>query len=569
MRGDTKNASSGGATLADALSAAAKDRLLHLRNVLEAKAKEAIQQQRAQTPAPWQQQRKSTTSSTSTLQKTPLRLSTPTGTKTAHPQLKRSRAKATEGRLVARAVPVPRPVAKPERPPFAFWDFPSEAAVREPPPVSISTAEKSLLADLLQAGAGIPDNTGDDLFLIIGLDFGTSSTKLIVRLPYEPGEPTIAIPAPIHCRSGRHPYLWQTVLWVGADGSFSPWPENGAQTLHSLKQGTIQEGINRSISGLGTGLLVTRAEAAVGYLAFAIRYVRGWLLRNRPELFRGRRPLWFVNLGMPTASYDDPKLATAYRRIAAAALQLARIDGPVTVEAARLLLNDRAVVEASLSEEAAGALGVSIIPEAAAEMTGFAKSARNAPGLYLLVDVGAMTLDVCMFRLNRNGEEGDLYSFMAAQVRPLGVDAFHWFWAMGKTKPEFVQQCDYALRSVVWDTKRDRDPSADNWKPGHDVPVFLAGGGAENPLHRKRVLSLGPWLKKHAHNDGIRLLDLPVPGGIELPEPLADFSRMAVAWGLSYAPTDIGRIQPMRDIEDITPAVALDLESRFISKDHV
>ena len=185
------------------------------------------------------------------------------------------------------------------------------------------------------------------------------------------------------------------------------------------------------------------------------------------------------------------------------------------------------------------------------------------------MDVGALTLDACVFRLNQNANTGDLYAFMAAQVRPLGVESFHWFLAEGKTEPEFVEQCNRMLWAVIWGTKRDRDPRAQCWKPGNDVPVFFAGGGAANRLHRDTIESLDPWLTQRVGNDGIRLLELPVPTAIELPEPLEDFGRMAVAWGLSYPPTDIGRIQAMRDIEDIPPPAVVDPSNRFISKDHV
>ena len=325
------------------------------------------------------------------------------------------------------------------------------------------------------------------------------------------------------------------------------------------------------VSGSETTVTVNRSQAGVAYLAFVIRYVRGWLLLNQPNLLRGRRPVWFVNLGMPTVSYDDHKVAEPYRRIGAAALQLAKVDNPITVEATQLFLDDPEIVKAGASVEAAEALGVAVFPEAAAEMTGFAKSTRNAPGLYLLVDVGAMTLDACMFRLKQQAHEGDLYSFMAAQVRPLGVDSLHWFLSEGKTEPQFVQQCNRTLWSVVWHTKTSRrgDPKAESWKPGNDLPVFFAGGGSAHPLHRDIVMSLSPWLKQHARNDGTRLLDLPVPSAIELPEPLQDFGRMAVAWGLSFPPTDIGRIHSMRDIEDVPPPAIVDRSTRYISKDDV
>ena len=405
--------------------------------------------------------------------------------------------------------------------------------------------------------------------VFIGLDFGTSCTKIVVRLPYEAGEPTIAIPAPVPCRSGNDPYFWQTVLWLDKEGTFVPWPEPGLTTLHTLKQGLIQGRSEQKIRGLVTALAVDRSQAAAAYLAFAIRYAKGWLLRFRPELFRRRTPVWHVNLGMPAASYDDQELAVPYQRAGAAAILLAGSSAAVTIASTKKALGDRRVEMIETSGGAEDALAVDVVPEAAAEMTAFAKSARGAPGLYLLVDVGALTLDACAFRLVRKVGGDDAYAFMAARVQPLGVDSYYWFRSEGKTKHDFIQQCNRALKNVVWSTRQHRDPNSEVWKPGSDLPVFLAGGGAANRLHRSIVESLGEWLTRHTRNDGIRLLELEVPESIELPETLNDFGRMAVAWGLSYPRDEIGKIRPMRVVEDIQTTTVVDLGDTFISKDQV
>ncbi|MDE0100915.1 MAG: hypothetical protein OXN89_00910 [Bryobacterales bacterium] len=441
---------------------------------------------------------------------------------------------------------------------FEYWDLPADVRVRERLPSAIADSETARLDAVLRTAPDSASADAEELFMILGLDMGTSCTKAIVRLPYEAGEPAIAIPAPSPCRSGDDSYLWRTVLWLQEDGSFRAWPTTRATVLTSLKQGLIVAPVTAS-----------RAEAVVAYLAFVIRYVRGWLLLNRAHLFRGRKPVWLVNLGMPAASYDEVRIAEPYRHVGAAALRLAMSDEPVTVEATRRFYNDPSVAAAGPSEEAARELGIAVIPETAAQMTGFSKSTRRASGLYLLVDVGALTLDACMFHLNQNGSSGDHFAFMEAEVRPLGVESFYWFQSEGKTEPEFRKQCDHALHSVVWNTKRYRDPMSEAWKPGNDVPVFLAGGGAANHLHREIVESLGPWLRRYTPNEGIRLLELPVPRAIDLPDPIGDFRRMAVAWGLSYPPTDIGDIMTMSEIEDIPPPDVVDLSGRFISKDEV
>jgi len=575
-----------GATLGDALSPTMKKQLQRLRDTLEKQAREAIGNQLAAVPPPWRRQREKEIALEPPRAKNPTHASgrshVVAGRRPTERQVLAILSK-TERRKTPKAAPkrkkksevAPKPrtvqevVPKPDKEAFEYWEFPSEAAVRESPPASISGEARSNFDAVLGTRADPTTDVGEELHFILGLDFGTSSTKMIVRLPYEAGQPTIAIPAPETCRSGDHPYLWQTVLWLTKDGTFHPWPERGATVLNSLKQGLIQGRSDEKVSNVGASTSVTRAQAGAAYLALAIRYARGWLLRNRPNLFRGRKAVWFVNIGMPTASHDDPSIVKPYRCMGAAALLLAGIDSPVTVQATQRFLDDPHVIGAAASEEAAEEMGVVVVPETAAEMTGFAKSTRSAPGLYLLVDVGALTLDACMFHHIQRpvGENG--YAFMAAAVRPLGVESFHWFLSEGKTESDFKRQCDRTLRAVVWDTKKRRDIYDECWRPGNDLPVFLAGGGATHDVHRDIVETLDPWLRQHTGNEGIRRLELSTPRAIELPEPLADFGRMAVAWGLSYPPTEIGRIQPMRDIADIPPPVTADLNTRLVSKDDV
>jgi hypothetical protein len=95
------------------------------------------------------------------------------------------------------------------------------------------------------------------------------------------------------------------------------------------------------------------------------------------------------------------------------------------------------------------------------------------------------------------------------------------------------------------------------------------GGGAANELHRTRVRELGPWLRKHAQNGGIRLVELPIPRNIDLPEPLEQFNRLAVAWGLSYPPTEIGEFRSPSKIADVPLPQPNDWAYHFISKDQM
>jgi hypothetical protein len=153
--------------------------------------------------------------------------------------------------------------------------------------------------------------------------------------------------------------------------------------------------------------------------------------------------------------------------------------------------------------------------------------------------------------------------------RPLGVEAYHWFVGDGKKESDFAAQCERCLCEVVWRTRTMRDPHAECWQAGNDLPIFLAGGGAQNKLHHRIVEALDPWLRQHSQNEGARLLELPIPANIELPIGVTDFSRLAVAWGLSYPPSEIGEIVPPSAVEDKTPPPVTDWTQRFTGKEVV
>lgn len=455
--------------------------------------------------------------------------------------------------------------------PFQFWDLPPDATVREEPPRTISLESRAEFDRFVSNGVSVaPDVSGEQLWVVIGLDFGTSCTKVICRMPYEPEQPTIAIPAPTYLRSDGHPYLWQTVVWANKD-VFSPYPEPGTISIQNLKQGLMSNASNSSANHPDSQKGgVSPLDTATAYLTYVIRYVRGWLTIECPELFRGRQPLWFVNLGLAAANYDNKDLFQRYRTAGATAMMLANSGDAVSIEAIRIFQEHKAVVEAAESDDGAEKLGIAIIPETAAAATGFAKSPGRPLGLYLMVDVGAMTLDVCTFRLNKRRAGPDQYHLLEVDVRPLGVEAFYRFLEMDRTEKEFRRQCDRCVGEVVRETKENRDPSAECWKTGNELPVFFTGGGSNNSLHKAVIKGLAQRLRTDTtRTDGIRLLDLPVPNMVNLPERIDDLSRMTVAFGLCYLPTEIGKITPPSATEDILRRKANDYSDRFVSKDKV
>ena len=572
--------SGGVGTLGDTLSADTKVSLSALRKNLIRRAEKAVRAQLAQPKPPWWRTRSSELKSAEqrpglrTEGATPVRKPERSGkrqrpgTKFHVRSTKVARSGQTHLQILQQVTNTGPRSNQAKKEPFDSWDLPSEARVREKPPEAAGEASRAEFGRIVSAGASASQGeAGEPLWVVIGLDFGTSCTKVVARMPYEAGKPTFAIPAPDYCRSAGHPYLWQTAVWIRRSGAFRAYPEQEAHPIQTLKQGIMGKDPHVAvIQGVDQQNGMTQLDAVVAYLTYVIQYVRGWLVLKHPDRFKGRQPIWFVNLGLAAAYYDDKDLFQTYRQAAATALMLANSGDAVNIEAIRTFNVHDEVVRAAQSDNDAEELGIAVIPETAASATAFAKSTQSATGLYLMVDVGAMTLDVSSFMLNKQKTGADQYPLLKVDVQPLGVESFHWFRDTGGTEEDFDRRCRKCLGKVVVETRDKRAPSVECWKPGNELPVFLTGGGSRNPLHRDVIDALHQWMKVYTRNEGLRLLELPVPTTIDLPEPLSDLSRMAVAFGLSYLPTEIGQITRSSGIDDIEQR-SKDYLSKFISKD--
>ena len=480
---------------------------------------------------------------------------------------------------------------------FEFWDIPEDATVREQPPTTIAAEHQADFDATLRAADQAGQSRGNDLFVYLGLDMGTSSTKVVVRLPFEPGQPCIPIPAPRHCRSENHPALWQTVLWEHG-GSLSACPSRSTHPLHNLKQAAMVVS-----SASQTPLNLARAIQAVAiYLGYVIRHAKGWLLANRVSMFHRRTPRWIVQVGLPAKSCEDTCLANAYRRMALAGMQLSQLPNKIAFSDVTVMLEREDIVRASTSNEESLKQGVAVFPEIAAATTSFSKSNERANGLYLIVDVGAMTMDVCAFYLSQK-EGSDVYSIPAADVRPLGVEAYHWFLHAGKSDNEFRWQVSRCLQDVVTKTKREYG-TADEFRRGNDLPYFFVGGGSNSRLHKEQLEKLSKWMNQNYHHDGLRPLEISVPTTIDMAGiadgrnpssnhrgiferaldrlkgtsssqstsaivPDQHLSRLFVALGLSYPGDEIGKVFHPLEIPPILPDSNNDYTQNYVSKDDV
>lgn len=160
---------------------------------------------------------------------------------------------------------------------------------------------------------------------------------------------------------------------------------------------------------------------------------------------------------------------------------------------------------------------LAIVPEFAAQMTGYAKSPKRNEGLHLLVDCGAGTLDVVIFNVHRNAHEHvDQFPIFASAVKPLGThylmanrlaafdSVYHWNDTdLVPSLPELARRLKCPQRElqdrdndfrdrvaavvneVLAVTKARRYPTSPAWREG--LPVFLTGGGAVCVVFREAI----------------------------------------------------------------------------------
>ncbi|MCY4311297.1 MAG: hypothetical protein OXC54_08320, partial [Rhodospirillaceae bacterium] len=254
------------------------------------------------------------------------------------------------------------------------------------------------------------------------------------------------------------------------------------------------------------------------------------------------------------------------------------MPGDVTLQAALdVMAQDNALGERTRRGPAEPILPddrISAFPEFAAQLAGYVRSPRRRDGLHVTVDVGGGTLDVTVFNVHQIEGE-DVYPIFARKVAPLGVrylsisrsQELHVLVSKAlspfddlpseadfrknfKITKEELRNADQPFRSraesVVAEpllyTRKQRYPDAPQWRLesdqyGKPLPSFFCGGGVLSEFYASLLHKFEekrPPLK-------LRSLPLPIPNDLKAPGITSrDYARLAVAYGLSFDPYDIG-----------------------------
>lgn len=399
--------------------------------------------------------------------------------------------------------------------------------------------------------------------LIIGLDFGTAFTKVVIGESRE----AYAVHFSKH-GSDENPYLLPGVMYASSTGECQLKPT-------SPKDNIITDMKMRLLRGKPS---IDDSAKCVAYIAIVLRYVRNWLLKHHKDTYAGCWIDWNLNVGLPTENYHDFALVHAYKDIAHASWALSVIDAPITLPRAKEMLSanlDTSGYEDRLIHPDL----IGLFPEFVAQVTGYVRSPQRQEGLHTLMDVGAGTVDVTVFNVFEN--DGDeLFPIFAKSVKNFGV-YFHvlhrlnelgwtgqWrphahdaaltdreFAKKVRTNLNTLSEIDKVFRSGVSKqlndalrhTKQCRYPGSPAWNTG--VPIFLCGGGANAEIYD----SLIKQQEENGRPFMITRRHLPRPDRLNASRLKREhFDRLSVAYGLSFDAFDIGEIVKESDVEDIS-----------------
>lgn len=453
-------------------------------------------------------------------------------------------------------------------------------------PSDISTTQKPEYVNIIEK---------EDLEIIIGFDFGTSCSKVVLR--DVPRNISYAVDFGKYGHK-TNTFLLPTRLYLKKDNTFSF--QSGGTLFKDIKTNLIDNPDEKLTDNL------TNTDIAIAYFGCAFQQVREWFIKMKGDIYLRNNIIWQINVGIPARDYSNSTLVTLFRYVTLLGWELSLNTDEITIEKIHQLiskipdLKNQGESWLSIHPE-----DIYAIPEIIAAIVGYAKSRMRKDGMYFLMDVGASTVDVSMFNLfKRDGEIK--YSILWAELGRYGVlsqlitrlnslpsgikdrvsinlnldqctdplpDIYHYLsdderHSMVKTDLTFTRELRNLIGRVIVKVKIDQNPNDSTW--GNGIPIFITGGGSEIDYYKEILLS--KFLELSNMKIGYpNIVDLPNLEDLEIgDQSLSVIKRFSSAYGLSYRESDIGTIIGAGSIEAISKyEFVVDYSDRYIDKDFI
>lgn len=415
--------------------------------------------------------------------------------------------------------------------------------------------------------------------LVMGLDFGTSCTKVVI----DDRQMQQRYAVPFVNSTGVEAYLLPARINI--DGGNYSLGDNG-DAFTDLKLSLMASPNDQDA-----------CSRVCAYLALVIRAARSWLFTEHGNALLNSRIFWTLALGQPVDQSVCSKGRELFEDLAKVAWSLAGSTQPISPKYALDCWRCR-----SGSRDAED-VEIVIMPELTAQIHGFVSSHAFDPrekNIYLMVDVGAGTVDASIFHVRKDKVGTFSFSFFTNSCEAYGAANLHrsrvdWWRAhlseypvalglidglevlrlpteyRGRYPDKFsgyvkgVKACfiggakspdqdffelvlDQVRGRVMFKAKKENLLDQDAIK---GLPFFLCGGGGRHIFYQKlgQALRHTPnttWL--HAeHRELTMPSDLLAPGVTR-----TDYDRLSVAYGLSRL--NPGEIRQADSLQCVVPA---------------
>jgi len=419
--------------------------------------------------------------------------------------------------------------------------------------------------------------------IVIGFDFGTSSSKIVIRSPFVGDGRSVAVNFMDLGHKGNK-FLLPTRPFFDKNGKLQLGDSLSKPQFPALKMRVLDFPDEKVIGLDSSENEYTNTDLSIGYIAEALRISRKWFIETQAKVYGNAQIRWHFNIGIPSTGQKDDRVISRFRDIAKTAWGVSILQTDVTLQNCKIMYAEvkNGIVPGEITDDR-----IQAIPEVSAQVIGYCKSTSYRDGLHLLIDVGAGTVDICCFILNA----GNHY-LLGSSVERLGAFELHklrieeikerissWMEEFGSEEdpilpmPEspnkylpvsidsrfsneflqdekFINNISSEINRVLHYVKKKRDPQSPNWKSG--VRTFLTGGGSKVKVYIDSLSTSHEWWSTSGGTNGLKLDELTIPGKLVSDGlPLVDYHRLAVAYGLSHLRDELGEIKPESDIKDL------------------
>ena len=396
--------------------------------------------------------------------------------------------------------------------------------------------------------------------IIIGLDFGTHSTKTLVHWRGDKKATIVQIDNPAE----DYPWFASPSLVRLSEGKLF----FGKCALEHT-DGTLYRSLKVQLLPPLTGSSINRDLPDGTTPDLLVSCYLSWVLNSiKKEIAGIKKESVYLNMSAPMNHIENEKLKTRYLQIIQAAWESVFGENPLPVEQGmnltELSLQFKAWMELKVPDKSERRFEV--LPETTAPIVSLSMDPRMNPGMYMIVDMGAGTTEFSINHVDDPGADQRVNCYEDESIH-LGGDNFEWVDNQARSgneyAPEKLQNLTKDFLKTfkrVWARGYRKDCHDHTIRQGwKKLDVLLTGGGS-----RRREIARGINVGNPIYPWPFEETDYSVhwyePTELEVSEVAAnystkDFSLLAVAHGLSVERMQWPNIHYPKDIEPLQPIV--------------